>query len=114
MEAYEEHGEVCISISDTGMGISAEDLPKVKTKFFKANHTRRGSGIGLAVADEIIQRHGGTLTINSEQGVGTTVLITLPCMEKKKDSDDSAKTSGVELITTESDTERTNSENEQE
>ncbi|MBQ1904752.1 MAG: HAMP domain-containing histidine kinase [Ruminococcus sp.] len=83
VEAYEEHGEICISISDTGMGISAEDLPKVKTKFFKANHTRRGSGIGLAVADEIIQRHGGTLTINSEQGVGTTVLITLPCMEKK-------------------------------
>ncbi|MBQ3936114.1 MAG: HAMP domain-containing histidine kinase, partial [Ruminococcus sp.] len=50
VEAYEEHGEICISISDTGMGISAEDLPKVKTKFFKANHTRRGSGIGLAVA----------------------------------------------------------------
>ena len=87
VEAYEEHGEICISVSDTGMGISAEDLPKVKTKFFKANHTRRGSGIGLAVADEIIQRHGGTLTINSEQGVGTTVLITLPCVEKKNDSD---------------------------
>ncbi len=113
VEAYEEHGEICISISDTGMGISAEDLPKVKTKFFKANHTRRGSGIGLAVADEIIQRHGGTLTINSEQGVGTTVLITLPCMEKKKDTDNAATTTDVQLISSEPETERINPDNEQ-
>lgn len=115
IEAYEEHGEVCISISDTGMGIPAEDLPKVKTKFFKANHTRRGSGIGLAVADEIIQRHGGTLTIKSEQGVGTTVLITLPCAEKKTtDSEQSAATTDVQLISSGSVSERTNPDNEQE
>ena len=100
VEAHEEDNEVCISISDTGMGISKEDLPKVKTKFFKANHTRRGSGIGLAVADEIIQRHGGTLEINSEQGVGTTVMITLPCIEQKKKPDSQA-TVDVELISSE-------------
>ena len=100
VEAYEEDNEVCISISDTGMGISKDDLPKVKTKFFKANHTRRGSGIGLAVADEIIQRHGGTLEINSEQGVGTTVMITLPCIEQKKKPDNQA-TVDVELISSE-------------
>ena len=100
VEAYEEDNEVCISISDTGMGISKDDLPKVKTKFFKANHTRRGSGIGLAVADEIIQRHGGTLEINSEQGVGTTVMITLPCIEQKKNPDNQA-TVDVELISSE-------------
>lgn len=114
VEAYEEHGEICISVSDTGMGISAEDLPKVKTKFFKANHTRRGSGIGLAVADEIIQRHGGTLTINSEQGVGTTVLITLPCMEKKNGAEQSASTADVQLISSEPGTERIDPINEQE
>ncbi|MBP1548505.1 MAG: sensor histidine kinase, partial [Oscillospiraceae bacterium] len=44
----------------------------------KANHTRRGSGIGLAVADEIIAMHGGQLEITSEQNVGTTVTIILP------------------------------------
>ena len=114
VEAYEEHGEICISISDTGMGISAEDLPKVKTKFFKANHTRRGSGIGLAVADEIIQRHGGTLTINREQGVGTTVLITLPCMEKKNGAEQSASTADVQLISSEPGSERIDPINEQE
>ncbi|MFT3951423.1 MAG: HAMP domain-containing sensor histidine kinase [Oscillospiraceae bacterium] len=102
-EAYEDGNDICIAISDTGMGISEEDLPKVKTKFFKANHTRRGSGIGLAVADEIIQRHGGTLTIDSRQGVGTTVMITLPFIKpaNKTDKPDKQNKINVELITTE-------------
>lgn len=78
IEAYAEKGNIIVLISDTGVGISAEDLPKVKTKFYKANHTRRGSGIGLAVANEIIEMHGGSLIINSELGKGTTVMITLP------------------------------------
>ncbi|HNX65223.1 MAG TPA: HAMP domain-containing sensor histidine kinase, partial [Oscillospiraceae bacterium] len=64
---------------------SPADLPKIKTKFFKANHTRQGSGIGLAVANEIVTMHGGTLDIMSEQGVGTTVVITLPAVTKKQD-----------------------------
>ncbi|MCM1329708.1 MAG: HAMP domain-containing histidine kinase [Ruminococcus sp.] len=67
-----------VDVSDTGCGISPQDLPKVKTKFYKANQTRRGSGIGLAVADEIVTLHGGRLEIFSEQGVGTTVTVTIP------------------------------------
>ena len=65
-------------IADTGIGISKEDLPNVKAKFFKANSTRRGSGIGLAVADEIINLHGGKLTLDSVEGKGTTVTIQIP------------------------------------
>lgn len=99
VEAYEENGDICILVSDTGIGISKEDLPKVKTKFFKANHTRRGSGIGLAVANEIITRHGGTLNINSEENVGTTVLITLPAIDDGHESDNKP-TVEVELIST--------------
>lgn len=67
-----------ITIADTGIGISKEDLPNVKAKFFKANSTRRGSGIGLAVADEIINLHGGKLTLESVEGKGTTVTIQIP------------------------------------
>lgn len=98
VEAYEEKGFVVISVSDTGIGISDEDLPKVKTKFFKADNTRRGSGIGLAVADEIITLHGGTLEINSRKGVGTTVIIKLPYKEHKKSSGE--KSVNVEVIST--------------
>ncbi len=69
---------LCITISDTGTGISPDDLPHVKEKFYKANTTVRGSGIGLAVADEIIRLHNGTLDIDSILGEGTTVTVTLP------------------------------------
>lgn len=77
--------EVSIIVSDTGIGISESDLPRIKTKFYKANTNRRGSGIGLAVADEIIQLHNGTLDIKSEHGKGTVVNITLP-LSKTLDS----------------------------
>lgn len=71
-----------ITIADTGIGISAADLPNVKAKFFKANSTRRGSGIGLAVADEIISLHGGRLDLESTEGKGTTVTIQIPLASK--------------------------------
>ncbi len=76
---------ITITITDTGCGISAEDLPKVKEKFYKANQTVRGSGIGLAVADEIMQLHKGSLDIESGVGVGTTVTLTLPVMQESSD-----------------------------
>lgn len=67
-----------IVITDSGCGISADDLPKVKEKFYKANQTVRGSGIGLAVADEIMNLHNGSLDIESGEGVGTTVTLVFP------------------------------------
>ena len=70
--------EVTIAVEDDGCGIAENDLAKIKTKFFKANNTVRGSGIGLAVADEIITAHGGTLEIKSELGKYTRAEITLP------------------------------------
>ncbi|MBE6741988.1 MAG: HAMP domain-containing protein [Ruminococcaceae bacterium] len=72
---------VRIAIADQGCGISAEDLPHVKDKFYKANVSVRGSGIGLAVTNEIVTLHGGTLDIDSEVGTGTLVTIILPIEE---------------------------------
>ncbi len=69
---------ITVLVSDTGCGIAPEDLPKVKDKFYKANQNVGGNGIGLAVADEIVQMHGGTLDIESGIGVGTTVKIRIP------------------------------------
>ena len=70
--------EIILLFSDTGLGIREADLPKIKEKFFKANTTRRGSGIGLAVADEIVALHGGTLEITSKENVGTKVSLIFP------------------------------------
>lgn len=70
--------EVIIRINDSGCGISDSDLPKVKMRFYKANHSVRGSGIGLAVVEEIVNSHGGRLEIESELGVGTKVTVVLP------------------------------------
>ena len=67
-----------VTVTDTGTGISPDDLPHVKEKFYKANTTVRGSGIGLAVADEIVKLHNGELEIDSVYGEGTTVRITFP------------------------------------
>ena len=53
-------------------------MPHVKDKFYKANVSVRGSGIGLAVTNEIVNLHGGRLEINSEEGKGTLVTIYLP------------------------------------
>ena len=73
-----QENNAVITIQDTGIGIAPTDLPKIKTRFYKANATRRGSGIGLAVADEIVTMHGGSLELDSQEGVGTRVTITLP------------------------------------
>ena len=81
IEAVEADNFVEIAVSDTGVGIAAQDLDRVKEKFYKANKQVRGSGIGLAVADEIIKQHNGLLFIESDEGVGTKVVIVLPLYE---------------------------------
>lgn len=75
---FEQEGYFTVTVKDSGCGISAEDLPKIKQKFYKANLTRRGSGIGLAVADELISAFAGTLELTSKLGEGTTVTIRIP------------------------------------
>ena len=76
-----EDDKIKVIISDTGCGINETDLPRIKEKFYKANKTVRGSGIGLAVADDIMQRHKGSLEIESKEDVGTTVTITIPVLD---------------------------------
>lgn len=69
---------VYVSVTDNGCGIPAEHLPNVTKKFYKANYLKRGSGIGLAIVDEIVALHNGSLVIISEEGFGTTVTVNIP------------------------------------
>ena len=71
-------GNLVATVRDYGQGIPEAELPFVKEKFYKGSSKQRGSGIGLAVTEEIVALHGGTLDIASAVGEGTTVTVTLP------------------------------------
>ena len=71
-------GKLVATVRDYGQGIPEAELPFVKEKFYKGSSKQRGSGIGLAVTEEIVALHGGTLDIASAVGEGTTVTVTLP------------------------------------
>ena len=73
---------VVIRIRDYGPGIPEEELPRVKLKFYKGSSKARGSGIGLAVCEEIVTMHGGTLTLENAEGGGTLVTICIPTGEE--------------------------------
>lgn len=81
IKVKEAENFIYIVVSDTGCGIPAEHLPHVKDKFYKANNTQKGSGIGLAVANEIILLHSGSLDIASEENVGTIVTVAIPIIK---------------------------------
>ena len=73
-----EGGWQVIRIRDYGPGVPEEELPYVKQKFYKGSSKARGSGIGLAVCDEIVKLHGGTFDIGNAEGGGAVVTIRLP------------------------------------
>ena len=76
-----EGTEQVIRVRDYGPGIPEAELPYVKQKFYKGSSKARGSGIGLAVCDEIVRLHGGTFDIGNAEGGGAVVTVRLP--EKK-------------------------------
>jgi heavy metal sensor kinase len=77
-----EKEQALVEISDTGIGISEKDLPHVFERFYRADQVRsreaRGSGLGLSIAKWIAERHGGTITLQSQAAQGTLVRICLP------------------------------------
>ena len=73
-----ENEEVVIRIRDFGPGIPEDELPLVKLKFYKGSSKVRGTGIGLAVCDEIVELHGGKLVLENAPGGGTLVTVCLP------------------------------------
>jgi len=78
--SYEDEA-VVVRIRDYGPGIPEDEIPLVKKKFYKGSSKARGTGIGLAVCDEIVEMHGGTLTLENAEGGGTLVTVRLPSAE---------------------------------
>lgn len=76
LKGYEN--KVVLSVEDNGIGISSENIHRVREKFFKENLNLPGSGIGLALVDEIVKLHDGKMYIESEEGSGTKVIIEFP------------------------------------
>jgi len=74
-------GMITVTIRDFGPGIPEDELPLVKKKFYKGSSKARGSGIGLAVCDEIVNLHGGILTLSNADGGGTLVTVQLPILQ---------------------------------
>jgi two-component system phosphate regulon sensor histidine kinase PhoR len=84
MEPHEENGTIGIEVSDTGVGIPKEDLPKMFEKFFRVEANKKmakGTGLGLNLVKNIVEAiHGGRVILNSEVGKGSTFSIVLPLL----------------------------------
>lgn len=84
--AKQEDDKVLITVSDNGIGIPAEDIPRLFERFYRVDKARSrergGTGLGLAIAKEIINVHGGDITAVSEWSKGTDILITLPSFKE--------------------------------
>jgi len=82
ISAHPSDDWVQVSVTDTGVGIAAEDLPFVFERFYRADKSRTratgGAGLGLAIAKQWVEGHGGTIRVESEQGHGTTFVFSLP------------------------------------
>jgi two-component system OmpR family sensor kinase len=77
-----EQEQACLTVTDTGIGISAEDKAHIFERFYRADPARSraagGSGLGLAIVDWLVKTHGGTVTVESQLGKGSTFTVTLP------------------------------------
>ncbi len=78
--ATPQEDEVHISVQDTGIGIAAQDLPRIFERFYKSDRSRQsgGTGLGLAIARHMIQAHGGQIWVRSKEHKGSTFTFTLP------------------------------------
>jgi two-component system, NtrC family, sensor kinase len=86
-------GKVVITVADDGPGIPPEVLPRIFDPFFTTKDVGQGSGLGLSIVHGIVERHGGTISVDSEVGRGTSFIVTLPTPSSPYISDASAVSS---------------------
>jgi two-component system NtrC family sensor kinase len=79
----DSHGNILINVKDTGIGIATDELPHIFEPFYTTKKNGRGVGLGLSIVYGIIERHGGTVTVTSEPGSGTTFTLRFPPIGKE-------------------------------
>ncbi|RQD76714.1 MAG: cell wall metabolism sensor histidine kinase WalK [Candidatus Syntrophonatronum acetioxidans] len=88
LEAREESGGMAVYVTDTGCGIPPEDLPRIFERFYRVDKTRSrnhgGTGLGLSIARQIVEAHGGEMSLESKFGEGTRVIIKLPLTDTRE------------------------------
>jgi PAS domain S-box-containing protein len=86
LRAHQEDDAVVVEVRDTGIGLSESDLQKLFQKFFRSDnpYVRKvgGTGLGLSIAKAIVERHGGTITVTSQLGQGSTFTVRLPALAR--------------------------------
>jgi signal transduction histidine kinase len=88
IRAFEDGPSVTVEVADTGPGVSQDELPHLGEELYRGSAARstEGSGLGLALVQAIVRRHGGTVTIRSRLGQGTLVALRLPAMRHPKEA----------------------------
>jgi two-component system phosphate regulon sensor histidine kinase PhoR len=82
VKAWGENSQIDVEVSDTGIGIPEDALPRIFTEFYRAKNAKalemEGTGLGLAIAKDVVEQHGGRISVKSVVGQGTTFCVTLP------------------------------------
>jgi signal transduction histidine kinase len=97
---------IAVSVSDSGCGIPAEIIDKIKDPFFTTKEVGSGTGLGLSIADEIVRNHGGQLLVESKVGVGSKFTVILPIKSAARRSDDTQEQTDDEWPSESSDSAR--------
>jgi signal transduction histidine kinase len=82
VRAWSEDNQIKVEVSDTGIGIPKEALPRIFDEFYRAKNAKaiemEGTGLGLSIARDVVEQHGGQISVESVEGEGSTFSVTLP------------------------------------
>lgn len=78
IDARKKKENILVEVKDTGIGLARRDMPQLFAKFFQAEHTVPGAGLGLSICKTIVETHGGKIRVESRLGEGSTFFVTLP------------------------------------